>query len=309
MVIEPAVCPATLKPGCTGYAPRAVKEVFGGRTMPVQFPYDLPSGTGIYQLKIEKRKYQFTDFPSELTLEVFEEEDRAANEQLSRQLAAQLFQLPVVASALTFLPDGRIGLISRNIPITGNMLQLAILDGHEPGPDAHYRYSYHGISLLIDKYFPAPIPAKELLFRMVAVHYLLCNGEAHLRSFQFLEERGENDFSLAPVSAICNTAVQGDKTDLALLDGLYLRDFEKISFKTLGFYGYDDMYQFGLRMNLVNFRVKRFLDQLLTKKDDVLDMIVRSYLTDAGKRLYAETFLKRQERLSTSYSGLYMPVG
>ncbi len=309
MVTNPAVCPATFKPGCTGYAPRAVKEVFGGRTMPVQFPYELPPNPVTYHLKIEKRKYQFTDLPSELTLDVFEEEDRAANEQLSRQLAAQLFQLPVIASALTFLQDGRTALISRNIPVTGNMLQLAILDGHTPGPDAQYRYSYHGISLLIDKYFPAPIPAKELLFRMVAVHYLLGNGEAHLRTFQFVEDRGENDFSMAPLSSVCNTALHGDAADLALLDGLYLRDFEKISFKTLGFYGYDDIYQFGLRMNLVNFRVKRFLDLILTQKDEVLDMIVRSYLSDAGKRMYAESFLKRQERLSTSYSGLYKPVG
>ena len=75
MVTNPAVCPATLKPGCTGYAPRAVKEVFGGRTMPVQFPYELPPDPGTYHLKIEKRKYQFTDLPSELTLDVFEEED------------------------------------------------------------------------------------------------------------------------------------------------------------------------------------------------------------------------------------------
>lgn len=309
MVNELAVCPGTLKPGFSGYSPRTIKEVFGGKTMPAVFPLDLPEGDGQYHIKIEKRRFYIADLPSDLVLNVFAEEDRAANEHLTRQLAGQLFQLPVVPSALIFLPSGRKAIISRLPSYTGDMLQLAVLDGLAPLPDAPYRYSYHGISLLIDKYFPAPIPAKELLFRIVAFHYMVSNGDAHLKTFRFVEERGEGDFSLAPIFSSCNTALHGDKADLALVDGLYLRDFEKISYKTLGYYGYDDVYQFGLRMNLVNFRVKRFLDAMLTQKDEVLDMIVRSYLSDEGKMQYAETFLKRLERMSNSFSGLYLPVG
>lgn len=302
------ICPGILKSGFSGYSPRTVKEVFGGKTMPVQFPLFVPDGPGRYPLKIEKRKFEFSDDTGPLFLEVFEEEDRAANEQLCLQIAHQLFQIPVTPTALTFLSDGRTALISRPSAFTGDMLQLAILDGHTPGPDAQYRYSYHDISKLIDKYFPAPIPAKELLFKIVSVHYLLNNGDAHLKTFRFVEERGEGDLEIAPLATIFNTALHGDTTDLALLDGFYLRDVEKASYKALGYYAYDDVYQFGLRMNLVNFRVKRFLDTILNKKDDVLDMIIRSYLSDSGKRLFAELFLKRHERMSNSYSGLYQSI-
>ena len=300
-----AICPGTLKAGFSGYSPRTVKEVFGGKTMPVKFPYLLPQGTGRFPIKIEKRKFVPSDEPAELYIEVFEEDDRAANEQLTLQIASQLFQIPVIPTALSFLSDGRVALISKPQPVTGDMLQLAILDGLEASPDAHYRYSYHDISKLIDKYFPAPIPAKELLFKIVSANYLLNNGDAHLKEFRFTEERGEGDLELSPMACMYNTALHGDDADLALVDGLYLRDVEKISYKTLGYYAYDDIYQFGLRMDLVNFRVKRFLDNILNKKDEVLEMIVRSYLSDAGKRSYAELFLKRHERMSNSFSGLY----
>lgn len=302
------ICPGTLKAGFSGYSPRTVKEVFGGKTMPVQFPLFIPSGPGRYPLKIEKRKFEFSDDEGPLFLEIFDDEDRAANEQLCLQIANQLYQIPVIPTALTFIHDGRVGLISRPQPITGDMLQLAILDGHTASADAHYRYSYHDISKLIDKYFPAPIPAKELLFRIVSVNYLLNNGDAHLKTFRLMEERGEGDLEIAPMASIYNTALQGDNTDLALMDGFYLRDVEKASYKALGYYAYDDVYQFGLRMDLVNFRVKRFLDNILNKKDEVMDMIVRSYLSDTGKRSFAEFFLKRHERMSNSYSGLYKSI-
>lgn len=299
------ICPGTLKAGFSGYSPRTVKEVFGGKTMSIEFPYPLPQGAGRFPIKIEKRKFVPADEPAELYIEVFEEDDRAANEQLTLQIANQLFQIPVMPTALSFLSDGRVALISRPQAVTGDMLQLAILDGLEASPDAHYRYSYHDISKLIDKYFPAPIPAKELLFKIVSTNYLLNNGDAHLKEFRFTEERGEGDLELSPMVRMYNTALHGDDADLALIDGLYLRDIEKISYKTLGYYAYDDIYQFGLRMDLVNFRVKRFLDNILNKKDDVLEMIIRSYLSDAGKRSYAELFLKRHERMSNSFSGLY----
>ncbi|MFN5641226.1 MAG: HipA domain-containing protein [Sphingobacteriales bacterium] len=302
------ICPGTLKAGFSGYSPRTIKDLFGGKTMPVQFPFQLPAGPGRYPLKIVKRKFVPSDEPAELHIELFEEDDRAANQHLSLQMASQLFHIPIIPSALSFLSDGRIALLTKSLPVTGDMLQLANLDGHVASVDAHYRYSYHDISKLMDKYFAAPIPAKELLFKIVSIHYMIHNGEGHLKEFRFTENRGGGDLELAPMWCMYNTALHGDTTDLALMDGLYLRDVEKNSYRALGYYAYDDFYQFGLRMDLVNVRVKRFLDTILQKKEEVLDMIVRSYLSDASKRAYAELFLDRHERLSTSYAGLYTPI-
>lgn len=302
------ICPGTLKAGHHGYSPRTIKALFGGKTMPIQFPYSLPIGPGCYPIKIEKRKFIPADESAELHIELFEEDDRAANQHLTLQLANQLFQIPVVPTALSFLSDGRVGLLTKKVPTTGNIFQLALLNGHESSADAHYRFSYHDISKLIDKYFAAPIPAKELLFKIVSIDYLFHNGEGHLKEFRFSEEKSARDLKIAPMVCMYNSALHGDETDLALMDGLYLGDVEKNSYRALGYYAYDDFYQFGLRMGLINFRVKRFLDTILHKKDEVLDMIVRSYLSDASKRAYAELFLNRHERLSTSYSGLYTSI-
>jgi serine/threonine-protein kinase HipA len=160
------------------------------------------------------------------------------------------------------------------------------------------------MSQLIDKYFPAAILAKEQLFRIVVFNYLFSNGDAHLGNFSRIDCEGNGDGMLAPAYNLVNTALHGDDGDLALLGGLYERDFEKLSFKTLGFYGYDDFFQFGMKMDIVSFRVKRFMDQLLGSKDEVAGMVSRSFLGEDMKEEYFRLYEARHLKLSTSFSGL-----
>lgn len=311
------VCPGTLKAGFDTYSPRCIKDVFHGSVISHVLDIDLPPDHAeTYLLKLHRRKisldndgqYILKTAPSDL----FNAEQYTANAHLTMQLASQVFDIPTAKCALIFLKDGTPAYITRRFDINkdGSICRVddfaALAELNEANTGSHYRYqlSYFDMSQLIDKHFPAAIPAKEQFFKIVVFNYLFSNGNAHLESFARMDCEGNGDGKLAPAYDLVNTALHGDNSDLALLGGLYDRDFEKLSYKTLGYYGYDDFFQFGMKMGIVSFRVKRFMDQLLGSKEETAGMISRSYLSDEMKAEYYRLYEIRHRKLSNSLSGL-----
>jgi serine/threonine-protein kinase HipA len=311
------VCPGTLQAGFETYSPRCIREVFNGSVIDHILHIDLPeTGSDTFLLKLHRRKISLaSDGQYILKIaprDMINAEQYPANAHLTMQLASQVFDIPTAKSALIFLEDGTPAYITRRFDIKkdGNACKVddfASLAGlTEASTGAHYRYqlSYFDMSQLIDRYFPAAILAKEQLFRIVVFNYLFSNGDAHLENFSRIDCEGNGDGQLAPAYNLVNTALHGDDGDLALLGGLYERDFEKLSFKTLGYYGYDDFFQFGMKMGMVSFRVKRFMDQLLGSKEEVAGMIGRSFLSDDMKAEYYRLYELRHAKLASSFSGL-----
>jgi serine/threonine-protein kinase HipA len=247
-----------------------------------------------------------------IPLHIINADQYPANAQLTMQIAAQIFNIPTVKTALIFFADGTPAYIAKRFDVgkDGNIIpsedfaSLANLNKDNAG--VHYKYglSYIDIASMIDKLFPAAIPAKEQLFKMVVFNYLFCNGDANLENFACTDPKGNGDWQLAPAYNLVNTGLHGDDSDLALLEGLYPKDFEKRSYRTLGFYGYDDFFQFGMKIGLLNFRVKRFMDQLLDARDEVRDLVQRSYLREDMKAEYLRLYEERHRKLSSSLSGL-----
>jgi serine/threonine-protein kinase HipA len=315
-MIEINVCPGTLKEGYHTYSPRCIREVFGGSVVSHQLNIDLPDERGEHALKLHRRKFSFAPDGQYILrtspADIINADDHAANAHLTMQLASEVFDIPTAPSAMIFLKDGTPAYITKRFDMKKDgslclVRDFAALAGlNEENAGSHYRYqlSYYEMSLLIDKYFPASILAKEQFFKMVVFNYLFSNGDAHLEKFALVDCDHNGDGRLAPAFDLINTALHGDTGDLALLGGLYERDFEKLSFKTLGYYGYDDFFQFGMKMGIVSFRVKRFMDQLLGSKQEVLGMVGRSFLSDELKTEYYRLYEERHTRLSRSYSGL-----
>jgi serine/threonine-protein kinase HipA len=312
-----SVCPGTLKEGFETYSPRCIREVFNGSVVSHELGFDLPADhSDVFLIKLHRRKislnndgqYILKTAPSDL----FNAEHYTANAHLTMQLASQVFDIPTAKCALIFLKDGTPAYITRRFDIKkdGSICKLndfaSLAKLNEANTGSHYRYqlSYFEISQLIDKYFPAAIPAKEQFFKIVVFSYLFSNGNAHLESFARMDCEGNGDGKLTPAYDLVNTALHGDSGDLALLGGLYDRDFEKLSYKTLGYYGYDDFFQFGMKMGIVSFRVKRFMDQLLGSREDVTGLINRSFLSDEMKAEYYRLYEDRHSKLSNSLSGL-----
>jgi serine/threonine-protein kinase HipA len=315
-MIEVNVCPGTLKEGYNTYSPRCIREVFGGSIVNHQLNLDLPGEGTQHFLKLHRRKFSFAPDGQYILktspVDMINAEDHAANAHLTMQLASEVFDISATPSAIMFLNDGIPAIVTRRIDVkkdgsscyTRDFADLAGLNAENSGSHYRYQLSYHGMSLLIDKYFPAAIVAKEQFFRMVVFNYLFSNGDAHLEKFALLDCDQNGDGRLAPAFDLYNTALHGDTGDLALLGGLYEKDFEKLSFKALGYYGYDDFFQFGMKMGIVSFRVKRFMDQLLGSRQEVRAMISRSFLSAELRAEYLRLYEGRHARLSKSYSGL-----
>jgi len=323
MKSELHVCPGTLRPGYSTYSPRCIKEVFTGKTVSHVLPFALrDENRDSYPVKLEKRKLKITEKDGQYILRtmpsgIMNAHDLPANMHLTMQLAGQIFGLPTAKSALIFLEDGSMAYISRRFDLdrsgkefpAEDFARLAGLTPENAGYHYKYNLSYLGAAEMIDRYFPAAIPAKEQFFRHVVFNYLFSNGNGHLESFSRIDPLGDGDWKLAPAYDLVNTALHGDDGELALLDGLYPKDFGKQSYRALGYYGYDDFFQFGLKMGLVNFRIKRFMDQLLGSVDEVKEMIGRSFLTPESKAEYRRFFEGRHKRLSNSFSGLNRASG
>ncbi len=323
-------CPSTLKEGNKTYTLKAVKDVFGGTRVSHILNYLPPQKDGEdqkklfddrtkisisgvqakYSLRIENKELISTSQNGEYILKPIPTDlsfvDQVpANEHLSMQLASQVFRLNVAKNALVFFRDGSPAYITRRFDVLENgnrtskedFASLAQQTSQNGDKDYKYNFSYLGISKLIDQYLPSAIKQKEEFFKLVLFNYLICNGDAHLKNFSVIDYSGTGDYMLAPGYDLINTSLHVDDSDLALIGGLYERDYEHPSFSIFGFYAYDDFVTFGEKMGLMTSRIKRFIDQLISKNEKVEELISRSYLNDEMKIKYFTLLTDRVKRL------------
>lgn len=334
------VCPGTLLPGYNTYSARCRREMFNGKRVSHILPFPSPAKEGDEQKKFfeNKKRISISGVQEKYSLildgtnlRLTEKNERGtyilkpipgdlmnssqvpANEHLTMQIAAQNFRIPTAKNALIFFSDGKPAYITRRFDVKTDgshclkedFATLAGLTSENGGENFKYNYSYAGIASLIDKYFPASIPAKEQFFKLVVFNYLFSNGDAHLKNFSRIDCEGMGDGLLAPAYDLVTTQLHVDDSDLALQDGLYEKDYGYISYSTLGYYAYDDFYEFGLKIGLIPLRIKQFLNQLLEKKENVIEMVKRSFLNEETQEKYITLYQEKYKRLNTSLSGLY----
>ena len=88
---------------------------------------------------------------------------------------------------------------------------------------------------------------------------------------------------------------------MALKDGLFENEFSTESFEALSFYTYDDFYEFGLRIGLMEKRMIRLLDNYRTENKKVSELISRSFLSSEVKKIYLAHYADRLKILNNSY--------
>lgn len=327
------VCPGTLASGYTTYSPKCIKELFGGKRVShiLSFPSPKAEGeqkrlllenrsrisiSGVqekYSLRLNKKTLELTDKGGEFILkpipsDLLNVNEVPANEHLTMQIATQVFKLTTAKNALIFFADGVPAYITRRFDVKADCTRclkedfasIAGFTSVNKGKDFKYNFSYEGISKLIDAYIPAAIKAKEDFFKLVVFNYLFSNGDAHLKNFSRIDCKGEGDAFLAPGYDLINTRLHIDDGDMALHNGLYEKDYEYPSYGTYGYYAYDDFYEFGLRIGLVQVRVKRMLQNFLEHSEQVVRLVQHSFLSDEMKTIYLKLYDDKRKRLSTS---------
>jgi serine/threonine-protein kinase HipA len=332
------ICPSTLAVGYTTYSPVALRYLFNGKKVNHVLDFDAPqtneivaekfrlnttsisiSGAQFKQsLVLDKKKLRLTKpgEPGQYILKPiplrppFGNEDQLpANEHLTMQIAKQAFGINTAECALVFFKNGEPAYLTKRFDYASDGNKIAqedfaslMMRSKEREADT-YRTSgsYEDIATTMKKYLPAYAVEIEKYFERVVFNYLFSNGDAHLKNFS-VQQTVNGDYLLTPAYDLINTRIHlPNDSFFALRDGLF-RDYETESIKALGFYAYDDFYEFGRRINMIESRLKKILEKYRTENAKVRTLISISFLDDESKSNYEKYYLDRLKMLNNSYS-------
>ncbi|MFV0291118.1 MAG: type II toxin-antitoxin system HipA family toxin [Mangrovibacterium sp.] len=323
-------CPSTLAAGYDTYSSAALKRVFDKHKVSHLLPYEsIEQNEDDAKLFMENKKrisisgvqskYSMIIKGEELNLtpegeqghyilkprpaEIRNPQECAANENLTMQIAEQVFKLETAANGLCFFQGGEIAYITKRFDISPDgskykvedFASLARVTSENAGVNYKYDYSYEEVATLIKTYLPAwPV---ELLkfYRLILFNFLFSNGDAHLKNFSVID-MGENDFRLTPAYDLLNTKIHVDDADFALDKGLFKED-RKEFFKGGEANGISFRH-FGILIGLPEKVVDKELSVFATKYPLIDELITNSFLSEKIKRQYTMLYQTKRNRLA-----------
>ncbi|HMF72739.1 MAG TPA: HipA domain-containing protein [Flavitalea sp.] len=324
-------CPGTLAEGYDTYSPAFLRRMFHGKKVSHILPYDTPrnseadaekflenrkriSISGVQEklsLLLEKNQLRLTAEGEQGTYilkpiprDLKKVDQVPANEHLTMQLAAQVYDIHTADNGIIFFRDGSPAYITRRFDVKEDGSKwgkedFATLAGKTKdtgGVNFKYEYSYEEAAALIVKFVPAWRVEIEKFFSLVVFNYLFSNGDAHLKNFALREtERG--DHFLSPAYDLVNTRIHVDDADFALDKGLFADDFESAAFKKTHHRGQEDFIEFARRIGIEAGRAQKLLASFLEKQEKVDVLVKRSFLNEATKRAYALDYGTKRNNL------------
>ena len=336
MSLEIKYCPGSLKEGFSTYSRAALVRMFDGKTVSHVLPFDSPDAEGPQQEKfIENRKrISISGVQEKLSIVLVKNKLRLsedgeqgqyilkpiprdilkvsqvpANEHLTMQIAKQVYDIKTAENTMIFFANEKPAYITKRFdlrPEGGKYLQedfagIAGKTKNNAGVDFKYEYSYLELGQLITKYVSAKEVELEKYFKLVLFNYVFSNGDAHLKNFSLIESP-HGDLIMSPAYDLICTRIHVNDAHLALKGGLSEQGFEHPSFSALGFYGYDDFYDFGLQLGLKESRLIKIIDLMRTENQNTHTLIAHSFLDVETKEQYTALYLEQLKRLNTSFS-------
>lgn len=332
-------CPCTLAEGFNTYSPSALRNMFFGKKVSHILDFDPPdvseevaekfrqnsktisiSGAQFKQsLVLEKNKLRLTQ-PGESGQYILKPvpirppfgkpEELPANEHLTMQIAKQVYGINAAVCALIFFKNGEPAYITKRFDYNDDGVKIAqedfaSLSGFARGKDGEeYKNqgSYEDITRIMKSHVGAYALEAEKYYERIVFNYLFNNGDAHLKNFS-LSQTPSGDYVLSPAYDMIDTRIHiPSDSFFALRDGLFSTDYSTESFKALGFYAYDDFYEFGMRIGLMESRITKILDKCRIENGATRELIGRSFLNGEVKALYGSHYADRLKMLNNSYT-------
>lgn len=327
-----AYCPSTLAQGYETYSPVALKNLFAGKRVSHILPYDSPekneednekfieniehiSISGVQdkevclvekgKIRLSQKGEQSTHILKPIPLSRLRRvKEIPANENLTMQIASQVYGIETAANGLCFFQTGEPAYITKRFDVGVGGVKLrkedfSSLAGLMPvngGSNYKYEYSYEELAELIQHYIPAWRIEIEKYFKVVLFNFLFSNGDAHLKNFSVLET-SRGDFRLAPAYDLLNTHLHVDDSDFALRRGLF-REGEKSEFlKFDGKANGRSFEEFGKRIGVNEKRVVEILTQFTTQYPLIEQLIEASFLLPDTRKTYLAEYRQRRNRL------------
>ena len=323
-------CPSTLTAGYNAYSPIALKKLFNKQKVSHILPYESIeknaddaklfmdnkkrisiSGVQIkYSMIVKKGKLNLTPAGKQgqyilkpKPIEIKYSQECAANENLTMQIAEQVFKIETAPNGLCFFPDGEIAYITKRFDVAPDDSKYRVEDfaslagktSDNAGVNFKYNYSYEEVTELIKKYAPAWSVELLKFYRLLLFNFLFSNGDAHLKNFSVID-RGENDFRLTPAYDLLNTKIHVDDTDFALDKGLFKEDRKEFfkGGKAIG----ASFRQFGLLTGLPEKIVDKELSVFTANHYAVSELINQSFLSEKIKKQYLTLYQTKRNRLA-----------
>lgn len=322
---EITYCPGTLSEGFTTYSRTALNRVFRGKKVHHVLTYDSPASnpetdqmfeenrnrmsiSGVqekFSVLLDKNKLrlineneQGTYILKPITSAGKKPDQMPANEHLTMQIARQVYGIETAENALIFFKDGTPAYITKRFDVKEDGSKLAqddfaSLAKRTPQTHGeHYKYlgNYLDLFELMRNYLTTyKIEAPKLL-RILVFNYLFSNGDAHLKNFSILETPF-GDYRLSPAYDLLNSRIHIDDKDFALDEGLLPGRLAK------GKIGL----QFAILAEKAEISEKTFQEMMalmISRSDIVEKMVAASFLNDATKRSYFQSFQGRLKQLT-----------
>jgi len=317
-------CPGTLTKGHKTYSRTCLRRMFNGRKVNHVLPYESPSSNETTDdLFIENRKRisisgvqeKFSVLLEKNKLRLIEEGERGgyilksipnagkninqmpANEHLTMQIARQVFTIETAENALIFFKNEKPAYITKRFDVKDDGSKLAIeefasLAGRTRqtrGKNYKYLGNYLEMFQLMKNYLPAYKLEAPKLFRLIVFNYLFSNGDAHFKNFSLLETP-LGDYRLSPAYDLLNTGIHIEDSVFALNEGLVSKNIAKGNV----------WIQLNLLADKAGLNKRQrddIFDNLLSKSEEVENLINASFLNEKTKRNYTQAYQKRLKRL------------
>jgi serine/threonine-protein kinase HipA len=317
-------CPGTLSEGFSTYSRTALNRVFQGKKVDHVLPYASPASnpetdvlfeanrkrisiSGVqekFSVLLEKNKLRLVHEAEQGTFILKpipgagkKPDQMPANEHLTMQIARQIYGIETAENALIFFKDGTPAYITKRFDVQEDgskrgQEDFASLAQRTPQTHGeHYKYlgSYLELFELMSTHLSTyKIEAPKLL-KLLVFNYLFSNGDAHFKNFSILETP-MGDYRLSPAYDLLNSRIHIADNDFALDDGLLPKNLAQ---SKIGL-------QFAKLADLAGIGEKNFqtiMKLMLSKSDTVEKMVAASFLNDASKRDYLQSYQGRLKQL------------
>ncbi|GHT60669.1 hypothetical protein FACS189451_01140 [Bacteroidia bacterium] len=296
------------------------RKIFGGKKVSPILPYDAPQKSeDTAELFVENRKHisisgvqeklsvvlnnnilrlthegeQGTYILKPIPRDLKNVTQVPANENLTMQIAQQVFGINTAENALVFFRDGTPAYLTKRFDVKPDnskwgkedFASLAGKTRNNAGINFKYEYSYEEAGLLIRKYVPAWRVEIEKYFSLLIFNYLFSNGDAHLKNFSLMES-SRGDYFLSPAYDLIDTRLHVDDTDFALDRGLFADNYKSDYYKKRQHAGKTDFAELAKRIGITESRTEKLCLPFFTRHSQIEDLIKQSLLSESNKRGY-----------------------
>lgn len=224
-----------------------------------------------------------------------------ANEWLTMQIAARVYDIPTAANALCYFADGEEAYLTRRFDIDGAVKQpmedFAALLGYtraQGGSDFKYcNGSYEECADVIRKYSANPYEDTARFFRLVLFNFITLNDDAHLKNFSLLGTAA--GYRLSPAYDLINTSLHIATPRLFALDhGLFREGMQLGDTRTVGA---ADFREFARRIGLPEDEAQDIIAAMAADSPEANSLIEASPLSDTLRHQYRNAMHSRQAML------------